>query len=58
MKRGPRAGRAVGAEKGPSRLVNTASDQTGHQSSVCCGLGHGGGADSGAWKLTSYEGKR
>lgn len=60
MKRGPesRKGHAVrGVEKGPSHLVNTASDQMGHQRAVCCGLGHGGGADSGAWKLASYEGK-
>ena len=48
---GPDSHRVGGAEEGPSHRVNTVSEQTGHWCSVCCGLGHGGGADSRAWAL-------
>lgn len=49
VQEGPDGHGVGGAEEGPGRRVNTASEQTGHWCSVCCGLGHG--ADSGAWAL-------
>lgn len=51
VQEGPDGHGVGGVEEGPGRRVNTASEQMGHWCSVCCGLGHGGGADSGAWAL-------